>query len=136
LRKYIVLITMLILWASAASCALSDDSVGLDILGSSVNNTTITTLDGMPIEVDIIGSTATNIQIGDPMDGVNEDSLDCDSCEPCGGEKCYTTPWDDFRRPLCYPWSSYIPSRYNKLFINNNQVHSATGFNVITLGSG
>ena len=75
MRKHIVLITMLILWASAASCALSDESVGLDILGSSVNNTTITSPDGMPIEVDIIGSTATNIQIGYPTGEVNEDLL-------------------------------------------------------------
>ena len=137
MRKHIVLITMLILWASAASCALSDDSVGLDILGSSVNNTTITSPGGMPIEVDIIGSTATNIQIGYPTGEVNEDcSIDCDGCEPCGGEKCYTTPWDDFKRPLCYPWSSYIPTRYNRLFIDKNQVPSAAGLNVVTLGRG
>jgi len=41
----------------------------------------------MPIEVDIIGSTATNIQIGYPTGEVNEDcSIDCDGCEPCGGK--------------------------------------------------
>ena len=135
MRKHIVLITMLILWASAASCAFSDESVGLDILGSSVNNTTITTPDGMPVEVDIIGSTATNIQIGYPNDEVNETcSIDCDGCEPCGGKKCYATPWDDFRRPLCYPWSSYIPTRYNRQFINRIQVYSAAGSDVINLG--
>ncbi|MFA7375398.1 MAG: hypothetical protein WCZ26_08345, partial [Methanothrix soehngenii] len=38
----------------------------------------------------------------------------------CGEPKIYTTPWDDFRRPLCYPWSSYIPTRYNKPMINWN----------------
>jgi hypothetical protein len=91
----------------------------------------------MPIEVDIIGSTATNIQIGYPIGEVDEKcSIDCDGCEPCGGRKSYTTPWDDFRRPLCYPWSSYIPSRYNRLFINENQVYSKAGFNAITTGRG
>jgi hypothetical protein len=135
LRNHIILITMLTLWVSLASCSMGGDSVGLDMLGSSVNNTTITSPEGMPIEVDIIGSTATNIQIGYPIDEVNETcSIDCDGCNPCGGKKCYITPWDDFRRPLCYPWSSYIPSRYNRLFINENRVHYSTGYDAITLG--
>jgi hypothetical protein len=118
LKKQIVLISILILWASAAQGAISGEATGLDIIGSKANNTTIISPVGMPVEVDIIGSTATNIQIGYPAEVINQT---CENeswgCGPCGEVKCYSTPWDDFKRPLCYPWSSYIPTRYNRLFI-------------------
>jgi hypothetical protein len=66
LGNHIVLISMLILWASVAYGAVDGDSVGLDVVGSEVNNSTIVSYGGAPIEVDIIGSTASNIQIGYP----------------------------------------------------------------------
>ena len=42
----------------------------LDIMGSLANNTTFITPEGMPVEVDIVGSTTTNIQIGNPGEEV------------------------------------------------------------------
>ncbi len=135
MRMQIVLISMFILCASAAHGANNGESAGLDIMGSSVNNTTFISPDGMPIVVDIVGSTATNIQIGNPGNSIKPRCNDCFICGPCGEKKTYSTPWDDFKRPLCYPWSSYIPTRYNRLFIDMNK----GGFNtpeVLSLGRG
>lgn len=84
----------------------------LDILGSGANNTTILSSSGTPVKIDIIGSTVTNTQISYPVEEVRESAC----CDYCGGPLCYDTPWDDFVRPLCYPWSSYIPTRYNRQF--------------------
>ncbi len=72
MREQIILISILILWASAAHGAVSDQATGLDILGSRANNTTIIAPDGMPVEVNIVGSTASNIQIGYPTEVVNK----------------------------------------------------------------
>jgi len=124
-----MLISLLILWASATCSAMSGEKVGLDIIGSETNNTTIISPYGTPVEVDIIGSTANDIRIGYP-----EEEVDNSCCDYCGHDKCYTTPWDDFRRPLCYPWSSYIPTRYNRPFHIKNQETSSTTPSVITLG--
>jgi hypothetical protein len=116
---------------------MSDESLGLDIMGSDANNTTIMSSGAKSIEVDIIGSTASNIQIGYPEEVVSKPSCrDCMDCEPCGGKKIYKTPWDDFRRPLCYPWSSYIPTRYNRPFINTHHGYSANVSPAIALGRG
>ena len=68
LRKLIVLISMLILWASAAYGVNSGGSANIDIMGSLANNTTFITPEGMPIVLDIVGSTTTNIQVGNPGD--------------------------------------------------------------------
>jgi hypothetical protein len=124
-----MLISLLILWASAACSAMSGEKVGLDILGSEADNATIISPYGTPIDVDIIGSTASNIRIGYP----EEEEVDNSCCDYCGRDKCYTTPWDDFRRPLCYPWSSYIPTRYNRPFIKTKETSHKTP-SVITLG--
>ena len=125
LRKQIVLISMLILWASATASAAyganNGGSANIDIMGSLANNTTIISPEGMPLVVDIVGSSTTDIQIGNSGNEVkrvrhNDGSI----CGPCGEKMSYVTPWDDFKRPLCYPWSSYIPTRYNRPFINMN----------------
>ena len=135
MRKQIVLISILILWASAAHGAVSDQATGLDILGSRANNTTIIAPDGMPVEVNIVGSTASNIQIGYPTEVVNKTcGKECWGCGPCGEEKCYKTPWDDFKRPLCYPWSSYIPTRYNRPLIKKDPEYISTAPKILTLG--
>jgi hypothetical protein len=121
LRKQIVLISVLILWASAAYGANTGGSANIDIMGSLANNTTIISPEGMPLVVDIVGSSTTNIQIGSPRIGVTKVRYkDGSICGPCGEKMVYVTPWDDFKRPLCYPWSSYIPTRYNQPFINMN----------------
>jgi hypothetical protein len=116
---------MLILWASATASAAyganNGGSANIDIMGSLANNTTIISPEGMPLVVDIVGSSTTDIQIGNSGNEVkrtrhNDGSI----CGPCGEKMSYVTPWDDFKRPLCYPWSSYIPTRYNRPFINMN----------------
>jgi hypothetical protein len=133
LREQIILISILILWASVAQGAVSDQAIGMDILGSRANNTTIIAPDGMPVEVNIVGSTASNIQIGYPTEVVNKKSRK--ECGPCGEEKRYETPWDDFKRPLCYPWSSYIPTRYSRSLIKNDPAYISTTPKILTLGS-
>lgn len=132
MREQIILISLLILWASVAIGAVSDQSTSMDILGSRANNTTIIAPDGMPVEVNILGSTASNIQIGYPAKVVNKKSGK--ECGPCGEEKRYETPWDDYKRPLCYPWSSYIPTRYNRPLIKKDQVYISTTPKILTLG--
>ena len=137
LRKQIVLISMLILWASSAHGAVSGEATGLDIMGSLANNTTIITPEGMPVEVDIVGSTANNIQIGCPAEEANRTRGNlCWDCSPCGEKKCYNTPWDDFKRPLCYPWSSYIPTRYNRPMIKKDTGYTSTAQKILNLGRG
>jgi len=135
LRKQIVLISILILWSSVAQGAISGPAAGLDILGSRANNTTIISPDGMPVEVNIVGSTASNIQIGYPAEVVKKTcGKECWDSGPCGEKKFYKTPWDDFKRPLCYPWSSYIPTRYNRPLIKIEPVYVSTAPITLTLG--
>lgn len=102
------------LLAGMAGAMNSPESVSLDLMGSDADNASIVSLGSGPVDVDIIGSSASNIQIG--FVGDHEDNTECGMCY-CGECCCdYTTIWDDFRRPLCYPWSSYIPTRYNRPF--------------------
>ena len=137
MREQIILISILILWASVAHGAIDGQATGLDILGSRANNTTIIAPDGMPVEVNIIGSTASNIQIGHPTEVVNRAcGKECLGYGPCGEVKCYKTPWDDLKRPLCYPWSSYIPTRYNRQFIRKDPGYMSTAPEILTLGKG
>src|SRR5512137_2303238 len=68
LRKLIVLISMLILWASAAYGANSGGSANIDIMGSLADNTSFITPEGMPVVLDIVGSTTTNIQVSNPVE--------------------------------------------------------------------
>jgi hypothetical protein len=135
LRKKIFLIGIFILWASAAHGGAGSEATGLDIMGSEANNTTIIAPDGTPVEVNIIGSTASNIQIGRPAEVIDRHGKECGGCAPCGEKKCYETPWDDFKRPLCYPWSSYIPTRYNRPLIKKDQTYISTAPKILTLGS-
>jgi hypothetical protein len=135
LRKQIFLIGLFILWAAAAHGGAGSEATGLDILGSEANNTTIIAPNGMPVEVNIIGSTASNIHIGRPEKVIDRHGKECWGCAPCGEEKRYETPWDDFKRPLCYPWSSYIPTRYNRPLIRKDQAYINTAPKILTLGS-
>jgi hypothetical protein len=111
MNKLVLTLVLLVAMVDAIS---SSESVGLDILGGEADSARIISSGMGPVEVDIIGGTATNIQIGP-----SENNDNCSICGVCYcGECCcgYTTIWDDFTRPLCYPWSSYIPTRYNKPF--------------------
>jgi hypothetical protein len=136
MSKLIVMISMLILWASAAYGVNDGGSANLDIMGSLANNTTFITPEGMPIVLDIVGSTTTNIQVGNPGDEGRGRHKDRSFCGPCGEKMTYNTPWDDFTRPLCYPWSSYIPTRYNQPFINRNPGYSNNAQGAKVLGQG
>jgi len=129
-----ILALMLILMASTAYGLSSAGPVGIgiDIIGSESNNTTIVSPYGGPVNLEIVGSTATNIRIGYPDEKVSDSCV----CDACGRKKCYTTPWDDFKRPLCYPWSSYIPTRYSKLYYNRYSECSCDPHKVLTLGQG
>lgn len=110
---------MLIFLASIASAASGTESLSFDIIGSDADNARIISPGAGPIEVEIVGSTATNIQVGPSENSANSTGLCCSTCY-CGECSCgYTTIWDDFTRPLCYPWSSYISTRYNKPFHAN-----------------
>lgn len=129
-----ILALMLILMASTAYglSGAGPVGIGIDIIGSESNNTTIVSPYGGPVNLEIVGSTATNIQIGYPDEKTNDACV----CDACGRKKCYITPWDDFTRPLCYPWSSYIPTRYNNQYYNRNSGVSYSGHKVLTLGQG
>jgi hypothetical protein len=137
LREQIVLISVLVLWASIAQGAFGGQEASLDIIGSRANNTTIILPEGTSVGVDIVGSSASNIQIGYIGGGSR---ATCGSktreCGPCGEEKRYKTPWDDFTRPLCYPWSSYIPTRYNRQFIRGDNPYTMSAPEPLVLGSG
>lgn len=133
MRKRIFLIGILIFWAAAAHGSAISDGSGQDVLGSSAGDTTIIAPEGAPVEVNILGSTASNIQIGSPVEASPKKVFR--ECAPCGEEKRYETPWDDFKRPLCYPWSSYIPTRYNRPLIRRDQAYISTAPKVLTLGS-
>ncbi len=125
--KSALMLLMLIFLASLAAASGSGKPVSLDVIGSDADNARIVSPGGGPIEVEIIGSTATNIQVGPSEDNTSCTGLCCNTCY-CGECSCgYTTIWDDFTRPLCYPWSSYIPTRYNKQFhINSNGYNGNT----------
>jgi hypothetical protein len=130
---------MLMLLAAMADAAGTSDSVGLDILGSEADGARIISSGMGPVEVDIIGGTATNIQIGP-----SEEYDNCTAWGVCYCGECfcgYNTIWDDFTRPLCYPWSSYIPTRYNRPFHTasygyntNSAAYEYNGYPVSYLG--
>jgi len=121
LRIAMILAGVVLLLASTAWATNTAGSVSLDVLGSDINDSTIILPYGESVNVEILGSTSDGLRIG-----TEESEIDtaCEySCSPyaycgCGNSCgcCYTTPWDDFNRPLCYPWSSYIPTRYNRNF--------------------
>lgn len=133
MRKRIFLFSIFFLWALAAHCSAILEGSGLDILGSDANNTTIIAPEGTPVEVNIVGSTANNLQIGSIAQEGRRGN--CWECAPCGETKRYETPWDDFKRPLCYPWSSYIPTRYSRSLIKQDQSYISTASKILTLGS-
>jgi hypothetical protein len=134
LREQIFLIGIFLLWASTAYGAAGEEGADIDVLGSLTNNTTIAVPEGTSIGVDILGSTAENIQIGYPQEACCPRAIK--ECAPCGEEKVYKTPWDDFKRPLCYPWSSYIPTRYNRNFIREDSGYLDIVPGTATLGRG
>jgi hypothetical protein len=127
MRLALTLVVLVLVLAATANAASSSDSVDLDILGSEADGARIISSGTGPVEVDIIGSSASNIQIG--FSDENDNCTVCGACY-CGECSCgYNTIWDDFTRPLCYPWSSYIPTRYNKPYhttVLGSNVNSGT----------
>lgn len=119
LRMAMILTLMLL----ASTAYASTGSVGIDIIGSNVGNTAISPGAGS-VNIDIVGSKTGNAQIS-PNGAVSADvevvgsktgditispSPAAQIIKTC----CYRDVWYDYTRPLCYPYSSYIPARYNK----------------------
>ena len=108
LGKLKILLTSILLLFAIDSAAGSLDPVVLDVIGSRADTAEITASGLGGVEVDIIGSEARNITILPPQPAVAiSSSCDC----------CYPNVWMDFARSLCYPYSSYIPTRYYKSFV-------------------
>ncbi len=98
---------------------LDKEMIGIDIVGSHANNTTIIPPCGEQVDVEVVGGTTDHFVVGCQKEAPIKNNYCCNTCCcDCKKGKCYTTPWDDFRRPLCYPWSSYIPTRYNRPLFN------------------
>ncbi len=120
LRIAMILAAVLLLLAPSAWAMGTAGSISLDVLGSDINDSSIFLSDGESVNVEILGSTSDGLRIGTQGSEIGKAcGYGCSpyaycGCGPCGC--CYTTPWDDFNRPLCYPWSSYIPTRYNRNF--------------------
>ena len=137
MREHTVLINLFFLLASAAHAAMEGQEASLDIIGSKDNNTSITVPAGAAIGVDIVGSTVNNVNIAYPDHSIRPSCREEKrECGPCGEEKRYNTPWDDFTRPLCYPWSSYIPTRYNRPFIRGGSDCKSGQLEPLSLGRG
>lgn len=64
MRKQLILTAVFILSISWAQGISDGRTASLDIVGSNVNNTTFISLDGVPVALDVIGSTTSNIQVG------------------------------------------------------------------------
>jgi hypothetical protein len=122
LRIAMIMVGVLLLLAPSAWAMSTAGSVSIDVLGSDINDSKIILPYGESIDVEILGSTSDGLRIGTEESEI--DTACGHGCSPyaycgCGSSPCgccYTTPWDDFNRPLCYPWSSYIPTRYNRNF--------------------
>lgn len=134
MRKQLILAIVFLMCINWAQGAGEGSKASLDIVGSNVANTTFISPDGVPVVLEIVGSTARNIQVGALADDRYTQCRNCYECGACGEPKIYITPWDDFRRPLCYPWSSYIPTRYNKPMINWDRGSLSQG--TVSLGQG
>ncbi len=132
----ISILTLILL--ALPACGSDAGTLSLDIIGSRVNNTTIISQEGDRIDVEIVGSTSTNLALGTPAEErVHTGSCSCGGCDlaACDSEDDYMTPWDDFVRPLCYPWTSYIPTRYNRPLIAPHLARSISGKATMVLGS-
>lgn len=116
MKRAVMLGLLLMLWSSAAYAgsgygsgyASGYGTVTLDVIGSQAENAQVDNPGGRPVEVTIVGSTTSNIVIGNPLAEKNAS---------CCCNICYPNEWADFSRSLCYPYSSYIPTRYHKSFL-------------------
>ncbi len=102
LRIAMVMALMLMLLASTAYASSSAGSISVDIIGSKVGNTQISIPGAGPSDVELVGSTAGDVKIAPEVQSHHKE------CYCCGD------PWYDYKKPLCYPYSSYIPARYDK----------------------
>jgi hypothetical protein len=107
-KRAVMLGLLLMLWSSAAYAGSGYSTVTLDVIGSNAENAQVDNPGGRPVEVTILGSTTSNIVIGNPQ-AETDTSCCCNSC--------YPNEWADFSRSLCYPYSTYIPTRYHKSFL-------------------
>ncbi|MFB3765215.1 MAG: hypothetical protein ACE14P_08200 [Methanotrichaceae archaeon] len=73
-------------------------TVNMDVVGSLMGNANIISHGKVSADVELVGSSAGDINITSEVHKHKSSSC-CDM-------------WCNFNRPLCYPYSSYIPSRY------------------------
>lgn len=116
LRMAMILTLMLL----ASTAYASAGSVGIDIIGSNVGNTIVSQGAGS-VNMDIVGSKTGNAQISSngavsadvEVVGSETGDITISSKTPVYKTCCYSDVWYDYTRPLCYPYSAYIPARYN-----------------------
>ncbi len=76
-------------------------SVSVDVVGSNIGDAYITSDGGVPADVEVVGSNTGEINISSVV-------------PPCITPSCCCDMWCNCKGPICYPYSSYIPCRYNK----------------------
>lgn len=74
-------------------------SVNMDVVGSSIGNAYISTRRGVSADVEVVGSTTGEINITSEFSEHKKSRCCCDM-------------WCN--KPILYPYSSYIPCRYNQ----------------------
>lgn len=82
-----------------ATISGSAGSVNIDVVGSRMGNARINSNGPISADVEVVGSTAGDINITSKV-------------PPRVKPNCCCDMWCNFNKPLCYPYSSYIPSRY------------------------
>ena len=75
-------------------------SVSMDVVGSNIGDAYITPDDGASADVEVVGSNTGEINISSEV--------------PHAKPSCCCDMWCNFRGPICYPYSSYIPVRYGQ----------------------
>lgn len=73
-------------------------SVNMDIVGSNIGDARITSDGDISADVEVVGSTTGEINISPEVPPITP--------------SCCCNMWCN--RPICYPYSSYIPCRYNQ----------------------
>lgn len=74
-------------------------SINVDVVGSDIGDAYITSKRGGSADVEVVGSTTGEINISS-------------AASTCVKTSCCCNTWCN--GPICYPYSSYIPCRYNQ----------------------
>ena len=115
LRMVVILAMMLFALTAASSGTTSVDIIGsstgdavisggsgsinVDVVGSNIGDAYITSKRGESADVEVVGSTTGEINISTPAPTCVKTTCCCNML---------------YNGPICYPYSSYIPGRYNQ----------------------